>query len=554
LNERHFEFWPRRMPHTLTLPETSVYHNLKVSAVRYPEKTAIVYYGTEISYKRLHDEVNALAGYLQEDLGVEKGDRVVLYMQNSPQFVISYYAILRADAVIVPVNPMLVTEELEHYIEDSGAKVAIVGQELYEKISPLRGEDGLAHAIAAAYSDYLEEETDLAVPDVVSAQRASLENAIPWADALGAGRSPREHTVGAGDLACLPYTSGTTGQPKGCMHTHRTLQATLVSAGLWVNMTPDGAVLATLPLFHVTGMQHSMSAPLYYGASMVLMTRWDKETAAKIVQRYGCTHWTNISTMVVDFLSNPEIGEYDLSSFMSVGGGGAPLPAAVGEKLEELTGIRYMEGYGLSETISQTHFNPPDRPKLQCLGVPSFDVDARVVNPETLEEVGVGEEGEIISSGPQVMRGYWRRPEADEESFFDRDSRRFLRTGDIGMVDEEGYFFMVDRLKRMINVSGYKVWPAEVESVLYGHPAIQEACIIGVPNERSGEAAKAMVVLREGEEVTEDEIVEWAKGKMAAYKYPRSVEFIEELPKSGSGKILWRVLQEREQEKIARAK
>ncbi|MCA1738231.1 MAG: AMP-binding protein, partial [Actinobacteria bacterium] len=300
MNERHFEFWPRRMPHTLTLPETSVYHNLKVSAVRYPEKTAIVYYGTEISYKRLHDEVNALAGYLQEDLGVEKGDRVVLYMQNSPQFVISYYAILRADAVIVPVNPMLVTEELEHYIEDSGAKVAIVGQELYEKISPLRGEDGLAHAIAAAYSDYLEEETDLAVPDVVSAQRASLENAIPWADALGAGRLPREHIAGARDLACLPYTSGTTGQPKGCMHTHRTLQATLVSAGLWVNMTPDGAVLATLPLFHVTGMQHSMSAPLYYGASMVLMTRWDKETAAEIVQRYGCTHWTNISTMVVD--------------------------------------------------------------------------------------------------------------------------------------------------------------------------------------------------------------------------------------------------------------
>ncbi|MDX6379635.1 MAG: fatty-acyl-CoA synthase [Rubrobacteraceae bacterium] len=553
MNERHFEFWPRRMPRTLTLPQTSVYHNLKISTEKYPKKTAIVYYGTEIPYKRLHGEVNAFAGYLQEELGVTKGDRVILYMQNSPQFVVAYYAILRADAVVVPVNPMLVTEELEHYVEDSGAKVAIVGQELYEKILPLLSENGLAHIIVATYSDYLEVETNLTVPDVVSAQREEMEDAILWADALRAGRSPGDHTSGAEDLACLPYTSGTTGRPKGCMHTHRTLQATLVSAGLWVNMTPDTVALTTLPLFHVTGMQHSMSAPLYYGASMVLMTRWDKETAAEITQRHGCTHWVNISTMVVDFLSNPKIREYDLSSLVSVGGGGAPLPKAIGEKLEGLTGIRYMEGYGLSETISQTHFNPPDRPKLQCLGIPSFDVDSRIVNPETLEEVSVGEEGEIVSSGPQVMKGYWRRPEADEESFFERDGKRFLRTGDIGMCDEEGYFFMVDRLKRMINVSGYKVWPAEVESMLYKHPTIQEACVIAIPNERSGEAAKAVVVLREEEKgnINPDEIVEWAKGQMAAYKYPRSVELIDALPKSGSGKILWRVLQEREQQKLS---
>ncbi len=554
MNERHFEFWPRRMPRTLTLPETSVYQNLKVSATRYPEKTAIVHYGTEVPYGRLHDEVNALAGYLQQDLGVEKGDRLLLYMQNSPQFVISYYAILRANAVVVPVNPMLVTDELRHYAADSRVKVALVGQELHGNISPLVGESGLEHVVAAVYSDYLEAETDLAVPDIVSAHEGEAEGAVRWADALRAKRSPGEHTAGPEDLACLPYTSGTTGQPKGCMHTHRTLQATLVSAGLWPNMTPDSVALTTLPLFHVTGMQHSMSAPLYYGASMVLMTRWDKETAAELIQRNQANHWINISTMVVDFLSNPKIEEYELSSLMSVGGGGAPLPAAVGEKLEDLTGLRYMEGYGLSETISQTHFNPPDRPKLQCLGVPSFDVDSRVVNPETLEEVGVGEEGEIVSSGPQVMRGYWNRPEADEEAFFERDGKRFFRTGDIAMVDEEGYFFMVDRLKRMINVSGYKVWPAEVESSLYKHPAIQEAVVIGVPDQRSGEAAKAMVVLREGEEATEEEIVEWAKGQMAAYKYPRSIGFIDELPKSGSGKILWRELQEREQEKIAKAK
>jgi fatty-acyl-CoA synthase len=553
--DSHFEFWPKRMPRSLALPETSVYHNLEVSASRYPEKTAIFYYGAEIPYGRLRDEVNDLAGYLQSDLGVKKGDRVILYMQNSPQFVISYYAILRADAAVVPVNPMLVTEEIRHYAEDSGAKAALVGQELYERIAPLVGETDLEHVIVAAYSD-LAGDTDLPVPDVVSAPREEAGDAILWEAALGAGRTPKEPAVGPEDLACLPYTSGTTGKPKGCVHTHRTLQATLVSAGLWVNMTPSSVIFATLPLFHVTGMQHSMSAPLYYGASMVLMTRWDKEVAAELIQRHRANHWINISTMVVDFLSNPKIEEYDLSSLMTVGGGGAPLPAAVGEKLEDLTGIRYTEGYGLSETISQTHMNPPDRPKLQCLGIPSFDVDSRVVNPETLEEVGPGEEGEIVSSGPQVMKGYWKRPEADEESFFERDGRRFLRTGDIGMVDDEGYFFMVDRLKRMINVSGYKVWPAEVESTLYGHPTVQEVCVIGIPDERSGEAAKAMVVLREEEKgkVAEEDIVEWAKGQMAAYKYPRSVEFMDELPKSGSGKILWRELQEQEQEKMAKAK
>jgi len=558
MNERHFEFWPKRMPRTLTLPKTSVPYNLKVSADRYPEKAAIVYYGTTISYERLYEEVESLAGYLQRELGVEKGDRIVLYMQNSPQFVVAFYAVLRLGVVVVPVNPMSVTEELTHYVEDSGAKMAICGGELYPQLSPLLGESHLERAIVAAYSDYLEEETDLAMPDAVSAPREEVEDerAIPWHAALEAGRSPEEVSVGPDDMALLPYTSGTTGRPKGCIHTHSTLNANLIGAAVWNGITSDSVSLSTLPFFHVTGMEHSMNAPIFTGGAMVLMTRWDRELAAKLVERHCVTHWTNISTMVVDLLSNPEIGEHDLSSLQFVGGGGAAMPEAIGEKLEEVSGIRYAEGYGLSETIAQTHMNPPDRPKLQCLGIPSFDVDSRVVNPETLEEVGVGEGGEIVSSGPQVMKGYWKRPEADEESFFERDGKRFLRTGDIGTVDEEGYFFMVDRLKRMINVSGYNVWPAEVESALYEHPAIQEAVVISIPDERSGEAAKAMIVLKEEEKgnVAEEDIVEWAQGKMATYKYPRSVEFIDELPKSGTGKILWRELQEREQEKMAKAK
>jgi fatty-acyl-CoA synthase len=558
MNERHFEFWPKRMPRTLTLPKTSVPYNLKVSAERYPEKAAIVYYGTTISYERLNEEVESLTGYLQEDLSVEKGDTIVLYMQNSPQFVVAFYAILRVGAAVVPVNPMSVTEELTHYLENSGAKVAICGGELYTQISPLLGESSLERLVVATYSDYLMEETDLAVPDAVSAPREEVEDEriIPWHAALEAGRWPEEVSAGSDDMALLPYTSGTTGMPKGCIHTHSTLNANLIGAALWNGITSDSISLSTLPFFHVTGMEHSMNAPVFTGGTMVLMTRWDRELAAKLVERHRITHWTNISTMVVDLLSNQEIGEHDLSSLQFVGGGGAAMPEAVGEKLEELTGIRYAEGYGLSETIAQTHMNPPDRPKLQCLGVPAFDVDSRVVNPETLEEIGVGEEGEIVSSGPQVMRGYWNLPGADEEAFFERDGKRFLRTGDIGMMDEEGYFFIVDRLKRMINVSGYNVWPAEVESALYEHPAIQEAAVISIPDERSGEAAKAMVVLREEEKgnVSPEDIVEWAKGNMAAYKYPRSVEFIDELPKSGSGKILWRELQEREQEKIAQTR
>jgi len=552
MTDRHFAFWPRRVPHSLTLPETNVYYNLEVSATRYPEKTAMVYYGSEISYRRLAEEVNRFAGYLTQ-LGIGRGDRILLYMQNSPQFVIAYYAILRANAAVVPLNPMYVTEELRYYVQDSEARVAFVGQEVYDRIAPLLGQTPLKHVFVATYSDYLAphaQQSDIPIPDIVAAARKEIqeEGAILWSEALQEQYGPGSLTAGPDDLAVLPYTSGTTGKPKGCMHTHHTVQATLVGAGVWTSMTPNAVILTTLPLFHVTGMQHSMNAPIFNGSSFVLMTRWDREVAAQLIQRYGCTHWTNISTMVIDFLANPKIRDYDLHTLMLVGGGGAPLPEAVGERLYELLGLRYMEGYGLSETISQTHFNPPDRPKLQCLGVPSFDVDARVIDPETLEELGPNQVGEIVCSGPQVLRGYWRRPEETEEVFLTRDGKRFLRTGDLGQYDDEGYYFMVDRLKRMINASGFKVWPAEVESILYNHPAIQEACVIGMVDPKRGETVKAFVVVRQEQRgmVSEEEIIEWSKGQMAAYKYPRMVQFVDALPRSGTGKILWRQLQEQE--------
>jgi len=278
----------------------------------------------------------------------------------------------------------------------------------------------------------------------------------------------------------------------------------------------------------------------------VLLPRWDRAVAAQLIERYAITGFTAVPAMIVDLLSSPESERYDLSSLRALGGGGAAMPEAVARKLEQTFNITYLEGYGLSETIAATHINPPDRPKAQCLGIPIFGVDSRVVHPETLTPVASGEIGEIITHGPQVFHGYWQKPEANAQSFVEIDGKRFFRTGDLARVDDDGYFFLVDRLKRMINATGYKVWPAEVESMLYAHPGIKEACIIAQRDSRRGETVKAVVVPKPGAELTEDGIITWAREHMAAYKVPRSVELADDLPRSGSGKILWRVLQERE--------
>jgi fatty-acyl-CoA synthase len=548
----HHEFWPKTTK-SLTVPQTSLYDNLKVTANRYPEHAAIYYYGKEISYRQLDDEVNALAGYLQQKLDVSKGDRVLLFMQNSPQFIIAYYAILRANAIVVPINPMLTAHELEFYIKDCDIRNAIIGQELYEKVAPHLKTTSLDHLLIAAYSDYIGNGFKGSLPKEVEAPRINFgkPNHFLWIDAIHANFSPGDHTSNADDLAVLPYTSGTTGLPKGCMHTNRTVQANTVGAYHWSRATTNTVHLITLPLFHVTGMVHSMHMPIYSGSRMVIMTRWNRETALELIKTQQCTHWVTISTMLVDFLSNPNLKAEDLSSFTSISGGGAAFPEALGEKLYKLTGLHFVEGYGLSETIAQTHVNPPDRPKLQCLGIPTFDVDARIIDPVTLKELGVSEIGEIVINGPQVMVGYYNRDEESRNAFIELDGKSFFRTGDMGRYDEEGYFFIVDRVKRMINASGYKVWPTEVESYLYKHPAVQQACVVGVPDPRRGETVKAFVILHEGYEgkVSEEDIIEWAKKHMAAYKYPRLVEFRKEFPVTSSGKILWRKLQEEEWQK-----
>ena len=551
---RHYPHWPPGMPKSFEIPPKSVYANLDEGARAHPETSAIYYYGARISYAELKRQADALAGYLQQRCGVRKGDRVLLYLQNCPQFVIGYYAILRADAVVVPVNPMNLTEELRHYIDDADTAVAIVGQERFAQIAPLIGTTKLKEAIVATYSDYLPGKLEFPVPDFVSEKRegAAGEGTVTWDEALSAGLAPGPHTAGPDDLAVMPYTSGTTGKPKGCMHTHRNVQSTTLAYLQWRGTTDGGSVtLSALPMFHVTGMQAGMNGPLFKGSTIVVMSRWDRHCAGMLIERAKVTNWSAITTMMVDFLANPNLARYDLSSIKVLGGGGASMPEAVAGKLEAVFKLPFVEGYGLSETMAPTHINPPNRPKKQCGGIPIFNTDARILDVETKRELGPNEVGEIVVHGPQVFQGYWKQPEASAQAFLEHDGKRFFRTGDLGYYDEDGYFFITDRLKRMINASGFKVLPAEVEALLYAHPAIQEACVIGVPDGYRGESVKALVVPRSGASVSPEEIIEWARGKMAAFKVPRIVQLVEQLPKTATGKILWRELQEQERRKSA---
>ena len=556
----HHPHWPSGLPLHLTLPETNLFHNAEVSARRYPNKPYLLYYGASLSFAEFYNEATRLAGYLENVCGVKAGDRVLLYLQNSPQWILGYYAILRANAVVVPVNPMNRSDELAHYVADSGARVAIAAQDLLpqlrDHLNPAEHtEPALHHVVVACYRDHLPTEaqekanpTGLRLPDFVAEQRADIEGPglHVWRDAISAAHKPGPLTAGPDDLCVMPYTSGTTGHPKGCMHTHRSVQCTGVGGMHWFAHTQDAVMLSVLPFFHVTGMAGGMNGPLFLGATIVVMSRWDRETAAELMQRHRVTSWQAISTMVVDFLANPRIGEVDLSALSGIRGGGAAMPEAVAAKLKQLTGLNYVEGYGMTETMAATHINPPQRPKPQCLGIPVFDVDSRIIDPTTLAELLPGETGEIVTHAPQVMQGYWRNETVNAQAFITLEGKRFLRTGDLARIDEDGYFFMKDRLKRMINASGFKVWPAEVEALMYHHPAIHEVCVIGVQDAKRGETVKAFVVLKPDQvgHVVPPDITAWAHEHMAAYKIPRIVEFVESLPKSGSGKIMWRELQE----------
>ena len=560
VDKAHYRFWPKRLPKNITPPQTALWDNLATSARRYPGKTAINFFGRQTHYAQLMAHAEAFAAYLQ-GLGVRPGDRVVLLMQNCPQLVIAHFGILRANAVVVPVNPMNRAEELKHYILDPEAKVAVTTSDLAGELAAasnaLPAGQGLAHMVVSHFTDAFDPAVGDDAPPAAWADWLLTRHAMPalrggqvhaWADALACKDAPPALQVGPDDLAVLPYTSGTTGLPKGCMHTHASIMHNAISSAIWGNGSMENTTLMVVPMFHITGMVSLMHTNIYCGATMVLMPRWDRELAARLITHWRVTHWTNIPTMVIDLLGSPNVDSFDLSSMVYIGGGGAAMPQAVAQRLQEQYGLRYAEGYGLTETAAPSHSNPPDAPKQQCLGIPFIGVDARVVDPDTLRQLPVGESGEIIMRGPQIFKGYWRRPEATAQAFVEVDGRVYFRSGDLGRVDEDGYFFMTDRLKRMINASGFKVWPAEVEALMFRHPAIQEACIIATHDAYRGESVKAMVVLRgtyKGQ-VREQDIIDWCRENMAVYKVPRAVEFLDALPKSGAGKVMWRFLQEQE--------
>jgi fatty-acyl-CoA synthase len=557
----HFKFWPKRLPHAITIPATSLWDNLETSARRYPDKAALVFFGTVLTYAGLLQKAELLAQCLR-GLGVENGNRVVLCMQNCPQLVIAHFAILRANAVVVPVNPMNRAEELKHYITDPDAKVAITTADLAAELaraSDALGEtDRLAHLIVTHFTDAFDAQvTGDDAPPAAWHDWLGTRHALPlmqggqvqsWEQAMDAGGELPALQVGPSDLAILPYTSGTTGLPKGCMHPHSSIMHNAVASGLWGNGSAENVVLVVVPMFHITGMVSLMHTSIRGGATLIVMPRWDRDLAGRLISRWRVTHWTNIPTMVIDLMASPNFNSYDLSSLVYIGGGGAAMPQAVAQRLLEQFGLRYVEGYGLTETAAPSHSNPPDDPKQQCLGIPFMGTDARVIDPDTLQEMPVGEAGEIIMHGPEIFNGYWKRPEATEAAFVELDGKRFFRSGDLGRVDADGYFFLTDRLKRMINASGFKVWPAEVEALMYRHPAIQEACIISTPDSYRGESVKAVVVLRSTHRdlVTEHDIIAWCRENMAVYKVPRLVQFVDALPKSGAGKVMWRTLQEAE--------
>ncbi len=553
----HLAFWPQRLPRSLTLPETSLWHNLEVAAGRYPAKAATLYFGREKTYAALHAEAEALAGWLQAQ-GVKRGDRVALFMQNCPQYLVAYHGILRADAVVVPVNAMNKAEEFGHYIVDPGTKVVICGAELAAIVATanaaLPPSQRVARVLATRYADELPETfaDDLAPPpamrDWLLADPVLPAGTVRWNDALAEGRVPGPTVNGPDDLALLPYTSGTTGLPKGCMHTHRTLMANVIGGGVWGSGSAESIVLGVVPMFHITGMLYGVISPMFSGATVVVMPRWDRELAGRLISRHKVSHWTCIPTMIIDLFASPNYRSFDLSSLRWLSGGGAAMPQAVAQRLIDEFGLHFCEGYGLTETAAPSHANPAERPKLQCLGMPFFGVDSRVVDPVALKELPPGDVGEIVTRGPMLFRGYWKNPEATAAAFVDIEGRRYFRTGDLGHMDADGYFFITDRLKRMINASGFKVWPSEVELLMYKHAAVQEACVISAQDAYRGETVKAIVVLRaEARGRTQErDIVNWAHENMAAYKAPRIVEFVESLPKSGAGKVMWRLLQDKE--------
>jgi long-chain acyl-CoA synthetase len=565
-HRRWFASYPEDVPKTLVpYPEVSAFSMLQGAAERHPGKPAIAWFGRHMSYLRLRRETERFAAVLA-GLGVEKGDRVGLVLPNCPEYVIAYYGALRLGAIVVGNNPLYTRRELEHQLKDAGCDVVVVLEQLYPNVEAVRADVGVREVIVTKLNHYMRFPLNLLAP--IKFRRDARHEGKPWppvpkgarvrwwGDLMkAAGPVPPPAVVDPrSDPAGFIYTGGTTGLSKGAMLSHFNIVANAMQSAAWFPDLKDGedALMCVLPFFHSYGMTVEMNLSVFRAAKMILVPRFELHMVLKEIQREKPTLFPGVPRLYIALNEAPESRKYDLRSIKACLSGAAPLPAAVADKFEALTGARLREGYGLTETGPVTHANPIyGKAKFGSIGLPIPDTDCRIADLDDPDhEMGVGERGELAIRGPQVMLGYWKRPE--ETALMIRNE--WLYTGDIAVMDEEGYFSIVDRRKEMIIVSGFNVYPTEVEAVLFKHPKVSKVCVLGVPDATTGEAVKAYIVLREGERATPEEILEWCRDPehgLTGYRVPKLIEFRDSLPETLVGKVLRRVLLEEERQKAA---
>lgn len=549
--------YPVEVSHKLSYPDIPLYELLLQTAQAHPDTPAIFFMGKEMTYAQLLEDCYRFANALQQ-LGVTKGDRIAIMLPNIPQSVIAYYGALLAGAIVVQTNPLYTERELLHQMSDSGAKVIVCLDLLYPRVKRIKQDTMLQQLIVTGIKDYLPLAKKLFYPFVQWKQRQRVrvkegEDAGVYAFTSLLARSisaPVQTPADVRhDVALIQYTGGTTGKAKGAMLTHANLIANVIQCGAWFYKARQGEerILAAIPFFHVYGMTVAMNFGIYMGAKLILVPRFDVSMMLKLIDNQKPTVFPGAPTMYIGLLSHPELSKYNISSIEACLSGSAPLPVEVQQKFEAITNGKLVEGYGLTECSPVTHANPIWGRRVNgSIGLPWPDTECRVVDIETGEDVLPGSVGELCVRGPQVMKGYWNCEEETHASLQDG----WFFTGDIGSMDENGYFYIVDRKKDMIIASGFNIYPREIEEVLYEHPAVKEAVVIGMPDEYRGETVKAYIVMRKDEEVTNEELDKYCRQKLASFKVPHLYEFRDELPKTAVGKILRRTLIEEERNKL----
>ncbi|MGY1592012.1 long-chain fatty acid--CoA ligase [Geodermatophilus sp. SYSU D00708] len=533
-------------PADITPEHDTVLAVFEAALVAAPDAVAIRYFDGVLTFADLDAASDALAVGLAE-AGFAPGDRMGVYVQNDPAFVIGLLGAWKAGGAAVAINPMNKARELTYLLGDSGATALLCLDDLYESVArDVLPETQVRTVVTCSALDRQSRNDPRVLGDVV---RSRPEGTLDLEELLAthAGKEPSAPAPSGDDVAILTYTSGTTGVPKGAMNTHRTMVFNAYTYREWVGLTPQDSVLGIAPLFHITGLVAHVAVALLVGCPLVLAHRFHPEAVLDTIREQRPTFTIGSITVFISLMGVPGVSRDDFTSFRAIYSGGAPIAPAVTDQFEALTGHYIHNAYGLTETNSPSHLVPLGRRApvdadsgALSVGVPVYDTVVRILD-EDGKELPPGEIGEIATAGPQVVPGYWNKPEATAESLPGGE----LRTGDVGFMDEQGWFYIVDRKKDMINAAGYKVWPREVEDVLYGHPAVREAAVVGVPDAYRGESVKAFVSLKPGMTATPEEVIAFAKERMAAYKYPRSVELVDELPKTTTGKILRRELRDK---------